>query len=114
MAMKITFKDIPKGFFRAQVTEIKEETGRWGPYLRIIFTITEKGLLYHYKFAGIVKPVPLRQSKLFRWANNILGQEPEERFSTEELIGKECLIYLSKNGNYYSVTDVSINRDVGV
>jgi hypothetical protein len=50
---------------------------------------------------------------LFRWANNILGQEPEEKFCTEELIGKECLIYLSKNGNYYSVTDVSINRDLG-
>jgi hypothetical protein len=26
--MKITFKDIPKGFFRAQVSEIKEENGR--------------------------------------------------------------------------------------
>ena len=110
--MKIAFKDIPIGLFRARVSEIKEKNGPWGPYLRIVFTITEKGLLYHYKFAGIVKTAPFRQSKLFRWANNILGQEPEDRFSTDELIGKECLIYLSKNGNYYSVTDVCLNKDV--
>ena len=56
--------------------------------------------------------MPFFQSTQYRFSwYNILGQEPKDRFSTDELIGKECLIYLSKNGNYYSVTDVSMNKE---
>ena len=106
--MKIKFKDIPSGFFKAKVSEIKEEEGVFGPYLRIIFTIIEHEDMAHYRFSGIVKPTALKQSKFFRWTTNILGEEPDDVFSTNDMIGKECMIFISKKDNYYSVTDVSM------
>jgi hypothetical protein len=107
--MKIIFKDIPEGFFKAEVTEIREENGEYGPYLRIIFTIIQEGELAYYRFSGFVKPTPLRQSKFYRWIKNILGKEPDDKFSTQDIIGKECMVHLSKQDKYYSVTDIAIN-----
>jgi len=109
--MEVIFKDIPGGFFKARVSEIREETGTYGYYLRLIFTIIDEGELSHYKFSGLVKPIFLRQSKFYRWVTNILGEAPENKFCTEGMIGKECLIYLSKGNNYYSVTDVSMKPE---
>jgi hypothetical protein len=109
--MKITFRDIPSGSFRARVSEIKEETGAYGPYLRITFRIIESGDLNHYRFSGIVKPTPLKQSRFYRWAKNILGKEPGDVFSPQEMIGKECHVSLSKKNGYYLVTDVSMISD---
>lgn len=104
--MNIVFKDISPGLFKAKVSEVKEEKGRYGPFVRITFSITEKGDLYHYRFSGIVKPSPLKQSKFFRWMKTILGKEPQKKFSTQYIIGKECLIYIDKHNNYYSVKEV--------
>jgi hypothetical protein len=109
--MKIMFKDIPSGSFRARVAEIKEGSGHYGPYLRITFRIIETGDLLHYRFSGIVKPTPLKQSRFFRWVKTILGNEPAEVFSPQELIGKECMISLSKKNGFYSVTDVAMAPD---
>lgn len=106
--MQCIFKDIPEGFFRAKLSEIKEEHGTYGPYLRLIFTIIDKGELEHFRFSGIVQPIPLKQSKFHRWITNILGQQPQFQFSTEDILGKECLVYLAKKNNYYSVVDVSM------
>lgn len=106
--MKIAFTDIPIGFFKAKVSDIKEEKGAFGPYMRIVFTVIEKGDMNHYRFSGIVKPTPLKQSKFYRWIKNILGQEPQDVFCTNDMIGKECLICLSKQNNYYFVIDVSM------
>jgi len=106
--MDIIFKDIPVGFIKAKVAEIKEQNGPYGEYLRIIFTIVQKGELTYYRFSGFVKPTPLRQSKFYRWIKNILGKDPDDEFSIQELIDKECMIYLSKQDNYYSVKDVSM------
>jgi hypothetical protein len=106
--MEMIFKDIPVGFIKAKVADIKEQTGPYGEYLRIIFTIVQKGELSYYRFSGFVKPTPLRQSKFYRWIKNILGKDPDDQFSIDELIGKECMIYLSKQDNYYSVKDVSM------
>jgi len=110
--MNIIFKDIPEGFFRAKVSEIKEKKGSFGPYLHITFTITENGELAHLRFSGLVKPTPLKQSKFYRWIKNILGKEPSDIFCTQDIIGKECLIYLSKQDKYYFVKDVSSICDI--
>lgn len=106
--MKIMFRDIPEGSFKARVSKIKEGSGAYGPYLRITFCIVDTGDLLHYQFSGIVKPTPLKQSRFYRWVRNILGKEPGEIFSPQEMIGKECQIYISKKDGYYSVTDVSM------
>ena len=104
--MKITFTDIKEGLYRAEVAFIKEGNSRFGPFLRLIFTITE-GQLKHYRFSGFVNPSPLKQRKFYRWVTNILGEEPQSEFSTDSLIGKQCLVYLSKGKKDYLVTDVA-------
>lgn len=111
LIMEFTFKDIPEGFFKAKVSQIKEQMGAYGPYLRLTFTIIETGELNHYKFAGIVKPTPLKQSKFYRWITNILGYPPDHKFCTADILDKECLIYLAKKNNYYSVLDISMKSD---
>lgn len=109
--MKITFKDIPTGFIKAKVSNIKEKSGAYGIYLQIIFTVCERALK-SYKFTGQIKPDSFKQSKFYRWVQTILGYAPDDDFTTEELIGKECLIFLIKKDNYYLVSDVS--SDFGV
>lgn len=104
--MKITFKDIPPRFLKAKVAEVKEKKGNYGTYLQIIFRVQEESLKY-YKFTALIKPNPLKISKFYRWVNNILGYEPDDNFSTEDLIGKECFIFLTKKNKYYTVLDVS-------
>jgi hypothetical protein len=107
--MELIFTDIPEGFFKAKVSEIKEENGAYGPYIRLIFTIIEQGELTNYRFSGIVKPSSLKQSKFYRWITNILGQQPDLKICIQDIIGRECLVYLVKKNNYYSVADVSMN-----
>jgi hypothetical protein len=109
--MEFIFTDIPERFFKAEVSEIKEENGAYGPYLRLIFTIIERGELTHYRFSGIVKQSSLKQSKFYRWITNILGQQPDFKISIQDIIGRECFVCLAKKNNYYSVTDVSTNPD---
>ena len=106
--MKITFKDIPTNSLKAKVSEIKEKNGNFGIYLQLTFTVQE-GDLKSYKFTGLIKPNYFKQSKFHTWVSNILGYVPDDTFSTEELIGKECLIFLSKKNKYYSVFHVSSN-----
>lgn len=106
--MKILFKDIPSGFLMAKVVDIKEEEGIYGPYLRIIFSILEEGELIHYRFSGFVKPNPLKINKFYRWVTNILGTEPDATFCTHDMIGRECMVAISKIDKYYCVKDVSI------
>ena len=110
--MKIKFMDIQDGSLRARVSEIKQGDGIYGSYLRIIFTVIEKGNLNHYRFSGIVKPIPLKQSKFFRWVTNILGTPPDNSFCVNELLGKECMIFVAKRDKYYSVIDVSMKPDM--
>ena len=105
--MAIIFKDIPEGFIKAKVADIREENGPYGQYLRLIFSIVQDGELKHYKFSGFVKPSHLRQSKFYRWIKTILRKDPDENFGVQDIIGKECMIYLSKQHDYYSVKDVS-------
>jgi len=109
--MKIIFKNIPDGFFKAKVEEIIEENGPYGCYLRIIFTIIQEGELKHYRFSGIIKPTVLKPSKFYRWVTTILGTEPDDTFHTQDLIDKECLVYLSRRNDYYSVKEVSVKRN---
>jgi hypothetical protein len=109
--MEFVFSDIPEGFFKAKVCRIKKENGAFGQYLRITFTIIQEGELSHYKFSGIVKPTPLKQSKFYRWISNILGYSPDHVISTDDIIGKECFVYLARHNNYYYVTDVSMSPD---
>lgn len=105
--MEFIFKDIPEGFFKAQLSHIKEANGAWGPYLRLTFAIIEEGEFTDYKFYGFVKPVLLKQSKFYRWVTNILGYPPGHNFCDQDLIGKECKVFLAKQNNYYTVIDVS-------
>ena len=106
--MNIIFKDIPDGFFKAKVADVIEADGPYGCYLRIIFTIIQEGELNHYRFSGIIKPTALKPSKFYRWVTIILGAEPDDTFLTHDLIGKECLVYLTKQNNYYTVKEVSV------
>lgn len=99
------FKDIEPNYYKAKLAHIKEGTGFYGRYIRFIFTIAE-GELKGYRFSGFVKPDCFKQSKLYCWVENILGTEPED-FSPETLIGKECLVFLSKkNDRNYAVTNI--------
>ena len=117
--MKLTFKDIQEGTYHAKVSEIKQNQGAFGPFLRLTFTIVA-GELKNYKFCGLVKPTALKQSKFYKWVTHILGEKPDDDFDTKELIGKHCLVVLSKSKDFYSVTDVyrqnhgSISSDVNL
>lgn len=111
--MEFIFNDIPEGFFKARVSQIKKENGAFGQYLRITFTIIEEGELNRYKFSGIVKPILLKQSKFYRWICNILGYSPDHKISTQDIIGKECIVNVAKQNNYYCVIDVSRSPDGG-
>ncbi len=108
--MKIRFKEIEEGRYKAKLSQIMEEKSVYGPYLKLIFTV-QGGELSHYRFTGAVNPTPIKNSKFYKWVTNILGREPEDEFCVEEMIGRECMIYLSKYKNYYSVTQVSLLFD---
>ncbi|HDH05180.1 MAG TPA: hypothetical protein ENH01_05620 [Nitrospirae bacterium] len=103
--MNIDFKDIEEGWYNARVSQIREGAGPHGPFLRIIFTITD-GELQRYRFSGFVKPSGLKQGRLYRWITIILGEEPQNEFSTEELTGRECLVYLSRRKDRYTVIEL--------
>lgn len=107
--MDVKFKDINPGMYLAKVTTINEENGPYGEFLRFNFTITD-GDLKDWSFYGIVKPHPFKISKFYRWITTIMGSEPGEDFSINDLIGKQCHIYLKKkvkeNKTYYSVADL--------
>jgi len=105
--MKFTFKEIKPDFYKAKLVDIKHESSSYGPYLRFIFSIID-GDLKTFKFSAIIKPTPLKHGKFYQWLTNILGKEPASEFSLDDMIGKECLVYLSnnKNKNYFTVTDV--------
>ena len=103
--MKFIFRDIREGAYNAKVSEIKQDQGPFGPFLRLTFTIVS-GELKNYKFSGLVKPTDLKQSKFYRWVTHILGEQPAHDFDTNDLIGKHCRVLLSKVKDFYSVTDV--------
>ena len=108
--MNIIFKEIPNGFARAKVVEVNEKQGKYGLYLQLIFAVIEKGELENYRFSAIIKPTPLKTSKFYRWITNILTLPPDDHFYTQDLIGKECSIYIAKQNNFYSVVDVSMTN----
>jgi len=95
--------------YLAKVTSVKEKHGPYGLYLRFNFTVID-GDLKDWSFYGIVKPNTFKQSKFYRWITTILGNEPYETFSVNDLIGKECRIYLQRkikeSKTYYSVADL--------
>ncbi len=107
--MKIQFKEIA-GFYKARLSKIKEERNIYGSYIRLIFTIIE-GDLKNYRFSGCVKPTPYTTGKFYRWVTNLLGYEPEGEFCIENVIGKECLVHLTKHKNFYIVNEVSMKRN---
>jgi hypothetical protein len=107
--MSIKFKDINPGMYPARISNIKEESGPYGSYLRFSFTITE-GELKDWSFYGIVKPHLFKQSKFYRWVMMLVGNEPIEDFTIYQLMGKECRILLHKRLKegkiYYTVADL--------
>jgi len=107
--VRLRFKDA-QGMHKARLSEIHEKHGVYGPYLRLVFTVID-GEYKDFRFCGIVKPTPIRQGRFYKWVTNILGHEPDE-FSTEDLIGKVCRIYLSRKKDFYVVTDVFMICDM--
>ena len=107
--MKFTFKDIQQGTYQAKVWGLKQEKGPFGPFIRLTFTIVS-GELKNYKFSGVVKPTDLKQSKFYKWITHILGEYPTDDFDTNDLLGKHCLVVLSKAKDFYSVTDVHMEN----
>lgn len=104
--MDISFVDIKTGSYEAVLEKIIEGNSKFGQYLQFCFIVTE-GNLKNYKFSGFVNYSFLKKSKLYKWITKILGREPEDYFSTDQLIGKKCFIAISKTKSYYSVIDVS-------
>jgi hypothetical protein len=104
--MEIIFRDIPDGFFNARVVEIKEKKNCNGIYWCIIFCIVEEGELNNFRVTGVVKPSPFRQSRFYRWISSILDEDYLDGFCREDLLGKECRIYLSRDEHFYSVSEV--------
>jgi len=110
--MQFAFRDIEPDFYRARLLEIRKESGRWGDYLRLIFTVTD-GELRGAEFSGFIKPTAVKYSKFYRWARNIFGEDPPSDFSDKDLVGKDCLIFISKkNHRFYSVTEVCMICDL--
>ena len=108
--MRVVFKEIPPDFYRARLAEVKEKTGPYGRYLRLVFSITE-GPLRGYRFQGSVKPHDLIQGKFYRWVKTILGGDPSS-FLIDDLIDEECLVFLSQSPKgFYCVTDVCALND---
>ena len=108
--MKLTFKDIKAGIYPAKITDIIEEDGPYGTFLRFHFTVT-RGDLSDWTFYGIVKPNTFKQAKFYRWVTIIMGKEPSaEGIDIYQFIGKDCHILLDrkKKGNkvYYSVKEL--------
>ena len=103
--MRLRFKDA-QGMHKARLSEIHEGHGVYGPYLCLVFTVID-GEFKDFRFSGLVQPALIRQGRFYKWVTNILGHEPNE-ISTEDLIGKICMIYLSKKKDFYTVTDVSM------
>ena len=94
--MKLKFKDITPGIYPAKITDVVEEYGPYGLFLRFSFTITN-GDLKDWSFYGIVKPNAIKQAKFYRWLTIILGKEPPAGdVDIFKIIGKECYILLEK------------------
>ena len=106
--MRLRFKDI-QGPHKARLSEIREGNGIYGPYLRLIFTVID-GELKGYRFSGFVRPSSVRCGKFYKWVTNILGCEPDDELSTDDIVGKGCKIQLSKHKDFYSVTDVMMDE----
>ena len=111
--MKIIFKDIKEGLYRAELSQIQQRMGKFGPYLHLLFTITESEL-ENYKFSAFIKPNLMRNSKFHRWVTHILGHDPDYEFYTEDLIGKQCIVSLSKHRNSFVVSDVHVDTSVSI
>jgi hypothetical protein len=108
--VKLKFKDIKPGIYPAKITDIIEEYGPYGIFLRFHFTVT-RGDLKDWLFYGIVKPNAFKQAKFYRWLTIILGKEPpSDDIDIFQIIGKECYIALQKKTKgekvYYSVTEL--------
>lgn len=108
--MKLKFKDITPGIYPAKITDVVEEYGPYGLFLRFSFTITN-GDLKDWSFYGIVKPNTFKQAKFYRWMTIILDKEPpNDEFVLSQIVGKECSIALEKRIKgekvYYSVKEL--------
>lgn len=108
--MKLRFKDITPGIYPAKITDISQEDGPYGLFLRFNFTITS-GDLKDWSFYGIVKPTTFKQAKFYRWLTIILDKEPaNDDFDIYQIIGKQCFIALEKRTKgdkvYYSVKEL--------
>jgi hypothetical protein len=107
--MNIKFKDITPGMYPARISNIQEERGPYGSYLRFNFTITD-GELKDWSFYGIVKPHLFKQSKFYRWIISLVGNEPGQDLTIYQLMGKQCRILLEKRLKegkiYYTVADL--------
>jgi hypothetical protein len=108
--MKIKFKDINPGIYPAKITDVMEEDGPYGIFLRFHFTVTS-GDLKDWSFYGIVKPNAFKQAKFYRWLTIILGKEPtSDQFVLSQIVGKKCNIALERKAKgdkvYYSVKEL--------
>lgn len=109
MKINFKFKNIHLSSYYAKVAKVNTTDTKFGPCIKITFTVTE-GELTDYQFSALVDPIPIKGFKFHRWISNILGYEPDDEFSTDSIIGKDCIIQLSKRNNYFNVCGVfSIN-----
>jgi len=91
---------VPEGLYQAKVKEIKENTGEFGPYVKLAFDITEG------EFNGTTKTLVAslkmtrnksgKNSKLYDAAKAILKEEPKtgDSLDLNNLIGKTCQILI--------------------
>lgn len=112
--MNYKFKDITPGIYPAKITDIVQEEGPYGVFLRFHFTITH-GDLVDWSFYGLVKPYVFKQSKFYRWLTIIMGNEPAtDEWDIVQMIGKECHILLQKTTKgdkvYYSVRELATDQ----
>ena len=107
--MNIQFQNIQPGVYDARISHIQQLSGPYGDYLKFNFTILN-GPVKGWKFYGIVKPYPLKESKLYRWIINTLRKEPDANFSINEMLEKNCSVSLNKkiknNKTYFYVDDI--------
>lgn len=102
-------KIIEDGDYIAELKNVEEIQGKYGPMLRFVFDVIEPG--YETRVTGICSKYVTPKSKLFRWLNALEADFSQPQIDLHSLIGKKCIITVSlavgpDGMEYLNVVDV--------
>lgn len=102
-------KIIEDGDYIAELKNVEEIQGKYGPMLRFVFDVIEPG--YETRVTGICSKYVTPKSKLFRWLNALEADFSQSQIDLHSLIGRKCIITVSlavgpDGMEYLNVVDV--------